>query len=316
MRAAACKTDTMCSGYRIALDLREYARSGSSATSTVDLAIVDGPARHDPLRSERADDGRFGRSRRRHDRLQAGDLRSEGRSVDRSPIERGGRERADPLRGAPVRERLPRRLPPRGARRRAGVIWTLSEPVGRAEWWPCKDRPDDKADSLDRRSPRPRLDGGDLERAARREEIDTGTDRVTYHWAHRYPIATYLVCVDRDELRRGSTIHTSTARETRSCSSTSSTRRQVSQAQSRTSRSPARCSVSSSRPLRPLSVPRGEVRPYDLPLGRRDGAPDEHELRSEPRSTATTATTGSSSTSWPTSGGGTWSARPIGATSG
>ena len=28
-------------------------------------------------------------------------------------------------------------------------IWTLSEPYGARDWWPCKDDPSDKADSLD-----------------------------------------------------------------------------------------------------------------------------------------------------------------------
>ena len=28
-------------------------------------------------------------------------------------------------------------------------IWTLSEPYGARDWWPCKDDPSDKADSVD-----------------------------------------------------------------------------------------------------------------------------------------------------------------------
>ena len=28
-------------------------------------------------------------------------------------------------------------------------IWTLSEPYGARDWWPCKDDPSDKADSID-----------------------------------------------------------------------------------------------------------------------------------------------------------------------
>ena len=29
------------------------------------------------------------------------------------------------------------------------MIWSLSEPYGASEWWPCKDTPADKADSSD-----------------------------------------------------------------------------------------------------------------------------------------------------------------------
>ena len=28
-------------------------------------------------------------------------------------------------------------------------VWTLSEPYGARDWWPCKDDPSDKADSVD-----------------------------------------------------------------------------------------------------------------------------------------------------------------------
>ena len=71
------------------------------------------------------------------------------------------------------------------------MIWTLSEPFGAREWWPCKDLNTDKADSVDIRVTVP--DGlivasnGLLE-----SEVDNGATR-TFHWATRYPIATYLV---------------------------------------------------------------------------------------------------------------------------
>jgi aminopeptidase N len=72
------------------------------------------------------------------------------------------------------------------------VIWSLSEPDGAREWWPCKDRPDDKADSLD-----VLLRVPDWMTATANglltEEIDNGDGSVTFHWKHRYPITTYLV---------------------------------------------------------------------------------------------------------------------------
>lgn len=72
------------------------------------------------------------------------------------------------------------------------VIWTLSEPYGAKDWWPCKQDLVDKIDSLDVIVTTP---------AAYRvasngllvEEITLGNNKV-YHWKHRYPIAAYLVC--------------------------------------------------------------------------------------------------------------------------
>ncbi len=72
------------------------------------------------------------------------------------------------------------------------IIWTLSEPYGAKDWWPCKQNLSDKIDSLDVIVTTP---------AAYRvasngllvEEIQAGSDKI-YHWKHRYPIAAYLVC--------------------------------------------------------------------------------------------------------------------------
>lgn len=72
------------------------------------------------------------------------------------------------------------------------IIWTLSEPYGAKDWWPCKQNLQDKVDSLDVIVTTP---------AAYRvasngllvEELSSGTDKI-YHWRHRYPIANYLIC--------------------------------------------------------------------------------------------------------------------------
>ena len=73
------------------------------------------------------------------------------------------------------------------------IIWTLSEPYGAKDWWPCKQNLQDKIDSLDVLVTCP-----SQYRAASNgllvEEIPSGNN-VTYHWRHRYPIATYLVCM-------------------------------------------------------------------------------------------------------------------------
>lgn len=72
------------------------------------------------------------------------------------------------------------------------IIWTLSEPYGARDWWPCKQTLVDKIDSLDVYITTP-----DTFRAASNgllvEEIQEGSNK-TYHWKHRYPVATYLVC--------------------------------------------------------------------------------------------------------------------------
>jgi len=71
------------------------------------------------------------------------------------------------------------------------VLWTLSEPYGARDWWPCRNGVDDKADSIDiiisspgsyRASSNGRLVN----------EVDNGVTRTSFY-KHRYPIASYLV---------------------------------------------------------------------------------------------------------------------------
>lgn len=73
------------------------------------------------------------------------------------------------------------------------VLWTLSEPYGAADWWPCKNDLTDKADSIDIY-----ITASDDYRCASNgvlvSEIHSGNLIIT-HWKHRYPIATYLVCL-------------------------------------------------------------------------------------------------------------------------
>ncbi len=72
------------------------------------------------------------------------------------------------------------------------MIWTLSEPYGAKYWWPCKDTPGDKADSVDIFITVP---GGQL--AASNGILVSvtpqGDGSNTFHWKESYPIATYLV---------------------------------------------------------------------------------------------------------------------------
>ena len=73
------------------------------------------------------------------------------------------------------------------------VLWTLSEPYGASDWWPCKNGLTDKADSIDIFISTPSAykaaSNGTLI-----SETFAGPD-IVYHWKHRYPVASYLVCL-------------------------------------------------------------------------------------------------------------------------
>ena len=73
-------------------------------------------------------------------------------------------------------------------------IWTLSEPYGARDWWPCKDDPSDKADSLDIVIIVPNNQTA-VSNGVLVEEIELGDGKKKYHWSERYPICTYLVSI-------------------------------------------------------------------------------------------------------------------------
>jgi aminopeptidase N len=72
--------------------------------------------------------------------------------------------------------------------------WSLSEPYGARDWWPCKDHPLDKADSADiivtcNAGFRVGSNGTLV-------SVTNNADGTrTHHWAERYPIAAYLISV-------------------------------------------------------------------------------------------------------------------------
>ena len=73
------------------------------------------------------------------------------------------------------------------------LIWSLSEPYGARTWWPCKDVPEDKADSVTIRFTVPT----GLKTASNGTLIsstDNGSQAVT-RWRESHPIATYLVSI-------------------------------------------------------------------------------------------------------------------------
>jgi aminopeptidase N len=73
------------------------------------------------------------------------------------------------------------------------IVWTLSEPYGAKDWWPCKQALDDKADSIDiyvqTQKENKVASNGWLMSVT---PIDT---EYIHHWRHRYPIEAYLVAI-------------------------------------------------------------------------------------------------------------------------
>jgi aminopeptidase N len=78
----------------------------------------------------------------------------------------------------------------------AGIPWvySLSEPYGAKDWWPCRDDPSDKADSADIIiTCDSTLKVGSEGTLASVNNNGNGT--ATYHWKERYPIASYLISI-------------------------------------------------------------------------------------------------------------------------
>ncbi|NNV57727.1 T9SS type A sorting domain-containing protein [Panacibacter sp. KCS-6] len=73
------------------------------------------------------------------------------------------------------------------------VLWTLSEPYGASDWWPCRNGLDDKADSIDIYITHPgkykASSNGMLQSVAKQGK------NATSYFKHRYPIASYLVAL-------------------------------------------------------------------------------------------------------------------------
>ena len=73
------------------------------------------------------------------------------------------------------------------------IIWTLSEPYGASDWFPCKNSLTDKIDSMDVFLTVPNGNIG-VSNGTLIDTTQTGS-QTTYHWKNHHPIATYLVCL-------------------------------------------------------------------------------------------------------------------------
>ncbi len=74
----------------------------------------------------------------------------------------------------------------------APVLWTLSEPYGAKDWWPCKQNLSDKIDSVDIIVSSPSMYTTASNGILTKDSVN-GPTRICY-WKHRHPIAAYLVC--------------------------------------------------------------------------------------------------------------------------
>ena len=87
-----------------------------------------------------------------------------------------------------------------GTRSGDRFAWSLSEPYGAREWWPCKDHPGDKADSVRVTVTVPAIyrvgSNGVLE-----HETTNGGNK-TYDWVSHYPISNYLVSIAVGDYQR------------------------------------------------------------------------------------------------------------------
>jgi aminopeptidase N len=74
------------------------------------------------------------------------------------------------------------------------IIWSLSEPYGAPDWFPCKDTPADKADSSDVwitvADNFTAVSNGTLESI-----VNNGNGTKTFYWKNHYTIAHYLISV-------------------------------------------------------------------------------------------------------------------------
>ncbi|MCC6961887.1 MAG: hypothetical protein IT585_01405 [candidate division Zixibacteria bacterium] len=74
------------------------------------------------------------------------------------------------------------------------MCWTNCEPFGSRNWWPCKDHPEDKPDSVDIYVDYPSTYKV-MSAGAIVSDVSSGTGRKRIHFNHNYPVATYLVAI-------------------------------------------------------------------------------------------------------------------------
>jgi aminopeptidase N len=74
------------------------------------------------------------------------------------------------------------------------IIWTLSEPFGARDWWPCKQDLNDKVDSIDVYITAPSQYVSVSNGLQVGAPVASGTNKIT-HFHHGYPIPAYLIAI-------------------------------------------------------------------------------------------------------------------------
>jgi aminopeptidase N len=75
----------------------------------------------------------------------------------------------------------------------APILWTLSEPYGAKDWWPCRQNTADKIDSMEINCHIPF--GDRCASNGKLLSVENVFDGTIYHWKTNYPIAPYLVAI-------------------------------------------------------------------------------------------------------------------------
>lgn len=74
------------------------------------------------------------------------------------------------------------------------VLWTLSQPFGGRDWWPCKQDLNDKIDSIDVFITAP-SQYVSVANGVQQSVIDNGNGTKTTHFQHNYKIPAYLIAI-------------------------------------------------------------------------------------------------------------------------
>lgn len=74
------------------------------------------------------------------------------------------------------------------------VLWTLSEPFGAMEWWPCKQDLNDKVDNIDVYITAP-TQYNSVANGLQQSKVVVGGGNSKTHFSHNYPIPAYLIAI-------------------------------------------------------------------------------------------------------------------------
>ncbi|AXG73831.1 T9SS C-terminal target domain-containing protein [Flavobacterium arcticum] len=73
-------------------------------------------------------------------------------------------------------------------------IWTLSQPYGAKDWWPCKQDLNDKIDNIDVYITAP-SEYESVSNGMEQSQIDNGNGTTTTRFQHNFPIPAYLIAI-------------------------------------------------------------------------------------------------------------------------